>query len=148
MPTAAREAPVLPATIADAGEGAAYRFIEFFTANIQNPNTRRAYFRATLRLFGWAHTKGLRLDRIRPPHVAAYMEELQKTQIRLGDLLEEPLVTEGHVSYGERLIPICLPRSPAQSNIPAIKAADSYPGWRQVGRMGDGGCDVTAAGGP
>jgi hypothetical protein len=76
IPTVAREAPVVQATIANADEGAAYRFIEFFTANIQNPNTRRAYFRATLRFFNWAHTKGLRLDRIRPPHVAAYIEEL------------------------------------------------------------------------
>ncbi len=33
----------LPATIADAGDGAAKRFVEFFTANIRNRNTRMAY---------------------------------------------------------------------------------------------------------
>jgi hypothetical protein len=36
----------VPAIIADAGEGAAERFIEFFTANIRNPNTRAAYAQA------------------------------------------------------------------------------------------------------
>jgi hypothetical protein len=33
---------LVPALIADAGEPAAWRYIEFFTANIRNPNTRRA----------------------------------------------------------------------------------------------------------
>jgi hypothetical protein len=33
----------VPAIIADAGDGAAKRFLEFFTANIRNPNTRAAY---------------------------------------------------------------------------------------------------------
>ncbi|WP_280642937.1 hypothetical protein [Methylocapsa acidiphila] len=31
-----------PALIAASGDRAAYRFFEFFTANIRNPNTRRA----------------------------------------------------------------------------------------------------------
>jgi hypothetical protein len=31
---------VVPSIIADAGDGAAMRFIEFFTAQIHNPNTR------------------------------------------------------------------------------------------------------------
>ena len=34
---------LVPALIADAGEPAAWRYIEFFTANIRNSNTRRAY---------------------------------------------------------------------------------------------------------
>ena len=34
-----RDAPGLPAIIMDAGEQASKRFIEFFTANIRNPNT-------------------------------------------------------------------------------------------------------------
>lgn len=32
----------LPALVATAGEKGAYRFLEFFAANIQNPNTRAA----------------------------------------------------------------------------------------------------------
>ena len=34
--------PVLPALIAAAGEQAGWRYVEFFTANIRNPHTRRA----------------------------------------------------------------------------------------------------------
>jgi hypothetical protein len=33
----------LPAIIRARGERASRRFIEFFTANIRNPNTRKAY---------------------------------------------------------------------------------------------------------
>jgi hypothetical protein len=32
-----------PALIAAAGANASYRFLEFFTAKIRNPHTRRAY---------------------------------------------------------------------------------------------------------
>src|SRR5271157_2661888 len=44
--TTAVDTHLVPALIADAGEPAAWRYIEFFTANIRNPNTRRAYARA------------------------------------------------------------------------------------------------------
>jgi hypothetical protein len=37
-----------PALVAAAGERASYRFFEFFTAQIRNPNTRRAYARAAV----------------------------------------------------------------------------------------------------
>lgn len=40
---AAGAASVVPSLIAIAGETAAWRYIDFFTANIRNPNTRRAY---------------------------------------------------------------------------------------------------------
>jgi hypothetical protein len=36
----------VPALVSQAGERAGVRFLEFFTANIRNPNTRRAYARA------------------------------------------------------------------------------------------------------
>jgi hypothetical protein len=36
----------LPVAITRAGEDASRRFIEFFTANIRNKNTRMAYMRA------------------------------------------------------------------------------------------------------
>ena len=36
----------LPALIAGAGDRAALRFLEFFTVNIRNRNTRAAYARA------------------------------------------------------------------------------------------------------
>ncbi len=36
---------VVPALIADLGDEAAWRYVEFFTANIRNPHPRRAYAR-------------------------------------------------------------------------------------------------------
>ena len=52
--TADQRAPnVVPALIADLGEEAAWRYVEFFTANIRNPHTRRAYARACNRFFAW-----------------------------------------------------------------------------------------------
>ena len=45
--------PQLPTTIAKAGEKAGHRFIEFFTANIRNRNTRLAYARAVGPFFEW-----------------------------------------------------------------------------------------------
>src|SRR3954464_12391897 len=73
--TIAARPDVLPATIADAGEQASYRFFEFYTANIRNPNTRRAYHRAALAFFAWTLERRIPLEAIRPPHVAAYIEE-------------------------------------------------------------------------
>ena len=52
---------LVPALIADAGEPAAWRYIEFFTANIRNPNTRRAYARACRQFFAWCEDRGLTL---------------------------------------------------------------------------------------
>ena len=59
-------AHLVPALIADAGDPAAWRYIEFFTANIRNPNTRRAYARACQQFFGWCDERGLTLTTIRP----------------------------------------------------------------------------------
>jgi hypothetical protein len=47
--------PILPTVIADAGERAGKRFIEFFTATIRNANTRRAYARAVSDFLAWCH---------------------------------------------------------------------------------------------
>jgi integrase/recombinase XerD len=56
------------------------RFWEFFAANIRNRNTRRAYYKAACRFSDWCEGRGLfDLDRIKPLHVAAYIEELQHT---------------------------------------------------------------------
>jgi len=58
---------------------AAKRFVEFFTANIRNPNTRKAYARAAGDFATWCEGRGLaRLRDVQPIHVAAYIEELQQ----------------------------------------------------------------------
>ena len=68
---------VVPAIIADLGDQAAWRYVEFFTANIRNPHTRRAYARACSNFFAWCEQRGLTLTAIRPHDVATYIEQLQ-----------------------------------------------------------------------
>jgi len=70
----------IPAIIATAGEDAVTRFAEFFTANIRNANTRRAYFRNTASFLRWCEARGLDdLRLVKPIVVAAYVEELQQS---------------------------------------------------------------------
>jgi site-specific recombinase XerD len=70
----------IPGQVRAAGESARKRFIEFFTANIRNRNTRAAYLRAVSDFFAWCEESGLReLAALQPVHVAAYVEQLGKT---------------------------------------------------------------------
>jgi site-specific recombinase XerD len=69
--------PNLPALFAP-DKDAAKRFIEFFTANIRNRNTRTAYAHAVSEFAAWcARNKLNELRDIEPVHVAAYVESLQ-----------------------------------------------------------------------
>ena len=69
--------PSLPALFAP-DASASKRFVESFTANIRNRNTRRAYARAASEFAAWCEHSGLReLRDIEPVHVAAYVEALQ-----------------------------------------------------------------------
>src|SRR3954452_19047006 len=71
----------VPAAIAAAGASAQKRFVEFFTANIRNRNTRLAYARAVANFFAWCEQAGLaRLEAVQPVHVAAYIEQLSLTR--------------------------------------------------------------------
>ena len=68
---------VLPAIIATAKKGARTRFLEFFTVNIRNPNTRAAYSRAAVEFLQWCERQGMAgLDEVEPVHVATYIEQL------------------------------------------------------------------------
>src|SRR5260370_25857772 len=67
----------LPAAITAQGERAGRRFIEFFTANIRNRNTRMAYARAVKQFFDWCEDRGLGRDHIEPTTVGAYVEQLE-----------------------------------------------------------------------
>ena len=70
--------PIVPAIIADAGEKAGKRFVEFLTATIRNGNTRQAYARAIGDFFRWCERHRLALRNIEPVHVAAYIENVTK----------------------------------------------------------------------
>ena len=66
----------LPALISSAGPKARKRFLEFFTAQIRNPNTRAAYARATWTFLAFLEELGFtELDQVEPIHVAAYIEK-------------------------------------------------------------------------
>jgi hypothetical protein len=58
---------------------AAERFFDFFTSNIQNKHTRRAYFDAACRFSEFCANHGVHdLARVTPVHVAGYVESLRK----------------------------------------------------------------------
>ncbi len=66
----------LPPLIRRAGNRASYRFLEFFAANIRNPNTRAAYARALVSFFTWCDARGFSLERLHPVAIASYIESL------------------------------------------------------------------------
>jgi site-specific recombinase XerD len=76
---AAVDVASIPRVIRDAGPIASEKYIEFFTATIRNPNTRRAYAIAVNRMLGWCEQHGIELAALRPTIVATYIEELMST---------------------------------------------------------------------
>jgi integrase/recombinase XerD len=62
------------------GRDGGRRFWEFFTANIRNKNTRKAYFVAVSRFSKWCEQRKLQLEDIQPIHVAGYIEQLMQKQ--------------------------------------------------------------------
>src|ERR1700738_651811 len=71
----------LPTPIVRAGEHARWRFVEFFTSNIRNKNTRAAYAQAISQFFVWSELRGVReLHDVRPIVISSYVEELQTTR--------------------------------------------------------------------
>ena len=67
-----------PASLFTPTPQAAKRMLEFFTAQINNNHTRRAYLAATRRFGAWCEGHGIgRLAAVEPFHVAAFIQELQ-----------------------------------------------------------------------
>jgi site-specific recombinase XerD len=111
----ARHAPrglLVPAVVAGAGEHASKRFVEFFTANIRNPNTRAAYARSVGAFFLWLEERGIRLEDVEPIVVAAYVEEL-------GRRMSAPTVKQSlaaiRMLFDWMVIGQVLPMNPASS---------------------------------
>src|ERR1700692_4189089 len=58
---------------------AAKRVLEFFTAQINNNHTRKAYLNATRRFAKWCDENGIRqLTDVQAFHVAAFVKDLQR----------------------------------------------------------------------
>ena len=68
----------LPAALFTPTPQAARRMLEFFTAQINNPHTRRAYLNATRRFAAWCQDHRIaQLAEVQPVHVAAFIQDLQ-----------------------------------------------------------------------
>lgn len=64
------------------------RFWEFFTVNIRNKNTRKAYFVAVTQFATWCEGRGLYdLSHVEPIHIAGYIEQL-------GSVVSKPTVKQ------------------------------------------------------
>ena len=73
--------PLAPAIVEAIGERARWRFLEFFTANIRNPNTRRAYLKDVTSFLAWCEERGVyQLGDVTSFHVAGYIEQLTQTR--------------------------------------------------------------------
>lgn len=70
-------AAIVPKVVEQAGPDAKRRFVEFFTANIRNPNTRESYLRAVRYFCEWCEGREIPLLSVEPVLVAAYIEELR-----------------------------------------------------------------------
>ena len=80
----------LPAVIADAGEKAGRRFFEFFTAEIENANTRQAYARDVAQFLEWCERRRYNLAGVDPMKVAAYVKHLQEPRDAGGSGCSKP----------------------------------------------------------
>jgi len=81
LPTLISANATLPTIISNAGERATYRYVEFFTAQIRNVNTRRAYLGSTNQFFEWLQENNLALEDVHSIHVATYIEILQQSDL-------------------------------------------------------------------
>ncbi len=125
----------MPALVAAAGEHAAMRYLEFFTANIRNPHTRRAYARAAVDFLAWCEAEAgvASLAAVRPLHVATWIEIQTRTRsaptakLRLAALrhLFDWMVT-GQVIPANPAASVRGPRhSATQGRTPVLDAAEA-----------------------
>lgn len=88
--------PQFPVLVHATGERAKWRFLEFFTAHIRNPNTRRAYASDVRTFLDWCEAHGvITLEAITSLHVAAYIEAL--TQARAAPTAKRHLAAIRHL---------------------------------------------------
>jgi hypothetical protein len=94
IPLAGSNSLTLPALFAP-DPSTARRVLEFFTANIRNPRTRKTYGDAAGEFAAWCEGKAIsHLRDVQPFHVAAYVEELQQliaSALRQGAARRHPL---------------------------------------------------------
>ncbi len=109
----------MPTIISAAGDRASFRFIEFFTANIRNPNTRVSYGRAVREFCRWCEDHGIQLEGLNPVIVAGYIELLGQPVEKNGRGYSKPTVKQ-HLAAIRMLFDFLvtggvLPMNPASS---------------------------------
>jgi site-specific recombinase XerD len=110
VPLVAHASPTL---IVAAGERTQLRFLEFFTANIRNPHTRRAYAQATREFLAWCEAAGVpSIAAVQPMHVAAYIEQL--TRERAAPTAKQRLAAIRHL-FDWLVMGQVIPTNPAAS---------------------------------
>ena len=78
---------------------ASRRFLEFITANIRNPHTRRAYGQAISAFLTWCEDHGvLSITDVQPIHIATWIERWTR-----GDLRADRQAARGGVAAPIRL---------------------------------------------
>ena len=65
-----------PAILRRAGSNACFAADEFFSAQVSNPHTRRAYARAVGRFLAWCDAQGIELSQVTPGLAGRFIEEL------------------------------------------------------------------------
>src|SRR5258708_17736846 len=129
----------LPAPLFAPTRKAARRFLEFFTAQINNAHTRPAYLNATRRFAEWCASKDIHeLAQVEPFHVAAFVHDLQeelsppsvKQHLAAIRMLFDWLVT-GHVIDSNPAHSLRGPRYTVKKS----KAPDRTP-WEAHARIG------------
>ena len=69
---------VFPARLFTPTPNAAKRVLEFFTAQINNDHTRKAYLAATRHFADWCGLHGIQqLEDVQPFHVAAFVKDME-----------------------------------------------------------------------
>ena len=69
---------LLPRSIEELGPEATTAFVDFFTAQIRNKNTRAAYARNVTRFLSWIEDRGVTLPEVEAVHVSGYIEEMSE----------------------------------------------------------------------
>ena len=103
----------VPALVSQAGERTGMRFLEFFTAYIRNPNTRRAYARAVNEFLSWCQAVGVPdLLAVAPLHVATWIE--LQTQTLSASSVKQRLAAIRHL-FDWLVVGQVMPHNPAAS---------------------------------
>ena len=87
----------LPTLIDAAGDQARMRFLEFFTANIRNPNTRRSYAKAAEEFLAWCSFAGVpSIAAVQPVHVGTWCSVPSSTAVQ-----SHAIRGKGHWNFNE-----------------------------------------------